>query len=78
MGFALGRRVLKKRVPLGKGYPDLEPLARALADFMVHEIREKNLEMRMHLIYTGPPETKYRDTIMLYAKVMSEVVPHLR
>ncbi len=77
VGFALGRRVLKKRVPLGKGYPDLEPLARALADFMVHEIREKNLEMRMHLIYTGPPETKYRDTIMLYAKVMSEVVPHL-
>jgi len=78
VGFALGRRVLKKRVPLGKGYPDVEPLARALADFMVHEVREKNLEMKMHLIYTGPPETKYRDTIMLYAKVMSEVVPHLR
>ena len=78
VGFALGRRVLKKRVPLGKGYPDLEPLARALADFMVHEVHEKGLELRMHLIYTGPPETKYRDTIMLYAKVMSEVVPHLK
>jgi sugar phosphate isomerase/epimerase len=78
IGFALGRRILKKRVPLGKGYPDLRPLARALADFMVHEVRAKHEELRMHLIYTGPPETKYRDTIMLYATIMSEVVPHLR
>jgi hypothetical protein len=78
IGFALGRRILKKRVPLGKGYPDLRPLARAMADFMVHEVREKHSELRMHLIYTGPPETKYRDTIMLYASVMSEVVPHLK
>ena len=78
VGFALGRRILKKRVPLGKGYPDLEPLARALARFMVSEVREKHEELRMHLIYTGPPETKYKDTIMLYAKVMSEVVPHLK
>ncbi len=78
IGFALGRRILKKRVPLGKGYPDLRPLARALADFMVHEVRAKHEELRMHLIYTGPPETKYRDTIQLYATVMSEVVPHLK
>ena len=78
VGFALGRRILKKRVPLGKGYPDLRPLARALADFMVHEVRAKHSELRMHMIYTGPPETKYRDTIMLYATVMSEVVPYLK
>jgi endonuclease IV len=78
IGFALGRRVLKKRVPLGKGYPDLEPLARALAEFMVKEVHDKALNIRMHLIYTGPPETKYRDTIALYAAVMSEVVRHLK
>ncbi len=78
VGFALGRRILKKRVPLGKGYPDLGPLARALARFMVREVRDKHLELRIHLIYTGPSETKYRDTIMLYATVMSEVVPYLK
>lgn len=77
VGFALGRRVLKKRVPLGKGYPDVAPLARALAAFMVHEVREKRPELRMHLIYTGPRETKYRDTVRLYAAVMEEVVNHL-
>ncbi len=78
IGFAIGRRVLKKRVPLGKGYPDLQPLARALAEFMVREVHDKALNIRMHLIYTGPPETKYQDTIALYASVMSEVVRHLR
>jgi len=78
VGLALGRRILKKRVPLGKGYPDLEPLARALARFMVREVREKELKLRMHLIYTGPPETKFRDSISLYAAIMKEVVPYLR
>ncbi len=78
VGMALGRRILKKRVPLGKGYPDLEPLARALAKFMIREVREKELKMRMHLIYTGPPDTKFRDAITLYAAIMREVVPYLR
>ena len=77
IGFALGRRILKKRVPLGKGYPDVGPLARALARFMVKEVREKELPLRMHLIYTGIPETKYRDTITLYAEVMKEAVRYL-
>ncbi len=77
IGFAIGRRILKKRVPLGKGYPDLEPLAQALAEFMVKEVREKQVPLRMHLIYTGPPETKYRDTITLYAEVMKQAVKHL-
>jgi len=77
VGFALGRRIIKKRVPLGKGYPDLKPLARALARFMVREVRDKGLPIRMHLIYTGPPETKYHDTITLYAEVMREAVAHL-
>ncbi len=77
VGFVLGRRILKKRVPLGKGYPELGPLARALARFMVREVREKELPLRMHLIYTGVPETKYRDTVALYAEVMKEAVKHL-
>ena len=78
VGFALGRRILKKRVPLGKGYPDLGPLARALARFMVREVRDKNLPLKMHVIYTGIPETKYRDTITLYAEIMKEAVQYLR
>lgn len=77
IGFAFGRRVLKKRVPLGKGYPDLEPLSRALARFIVKDVREKDLPLSMHVIYTGPPESKYRDTIMLYAAIMMEAAAHL-
>ena len=77
IGFAFGRRILKKRVPLGKGYPDLEPLSRALARFIVKEVREKDLPLSMHIIYTGPPESKYRDTIMLYAAIMIEAAAHL-
>jgi len=77
VAFAFGRRVLKKRVPLGKGYPDLEPLARALAKFMAKEVRAKGLGLRMHIIYTGPPETKYHDTINLYARIMWHAVQYL-
>jgi endonuclease IV len=77
MGFALGSRILKKRVPLGRGYPDLEPLARALAEFMVKRVRGKGLELRMHIIYTGTPKTKYKDTIHLYATIMKEAVEYL-
>ncbi len=77
VGFALGSRVLKKRVPLGKGYPDLDPLAEALAEFMVKRVRGKGIQLRMHIIYTGPPATKYQDTISLYAAVMQRAVKHL-
>jgi hypothetical protein len=77
VAFAFGRRVLKKRVPLGMGYPRLEPLARALAMFLVEEVMRKRPGVKAHLIYTGPPETKYRDTITLYAEVMKEAVRHL-
>ncbi len=77
VGFALGHRILKKRVPLGKGYPDLEPLAEALAEFMVKRVRGKGLPLRMHIIYTGVPQAKYRDTIRLYAAIMERAVQHL-
>ena len=77
IGFALGNRILKKRVPLGKGYPDLEPLAQALAEFMVKRVRGRGLKLRMHIIYTGIPETKYKDTIRLYSTIMEEAVDHL-
>ncbi len=76
-GVYFGRRLLKKRVPLGKGYPSIEPLAEALAEFMVKEVRYKELPLRIHIIYTGPPETKYEDTIILYAEIMKRVVKHL-
>ncbi len=77
IGFALGRRILKKRVPLGKGYPSLEPLARALAEFMVKEVRGKGVPLNMHVIYTGPPDTKYHDTLALYTTIMREAIRHL-
>ncbi len=77
IGFALGRRILKKRVPLGRGYPSLEPLARALAEFMARDVRGKGVELNMHIIYTGPPETKYHDTLTLYTAIMKEAVRHL-
>ncbi len=76
-GVYFGRRLLKKRVPLGKGYPSLGPLAEALANFMAREVRAKGIEMKMHIIYTGPPETKYEDTITLYAEIMKRVVQHI-
>ncbi|MCE4624904.1 MAG: TIM barrel protein [Desulfurococcales archaeon] len=77
IGFAIGSRILKKRVPLGRGYPDLDPLASALAEFMVRRVRGKGLKMRMHIIYTGRPQTKYKDTITLFASIMREAVDHL-
>ncbi|NPA86302.1 MAG: TIM barrel protein [bacterium] len=75
-GVYLRRFLLKKRVPLGKGYPDVRPLARALARFLVR-LLEGGYKVRAHLIYTGRPETKYRDTIELYSAVMKEAVEYL-
>ncbi|GEM_PF-6732605 len=44
---------------------------------MVKEVREKQVPLKMHLIYTRPTESKYRDTITLYAEVMKQAVKHL-
>ncbi len=76
-GVYFGRRLLKKRVPLGKGYPSLEPLAEALAKFMVEEVRGKNIAIRMHVIYTGPSETKYEDSIAVYSEIMRRAVQYI-
>ncbi|AAR39217.1 NEQ368 [Nanoarchaeum equitans Kin4-M] len=77
-GVRLRGIVVKKRVPLGMGYPPLEPLANAIAEFMVKEVYEKGLETKMHIIYTGIPQTKYVDTLKLYSSIMEKVVNYLR
>ncbi len=77
IGFAVGSKILKKRVPLGRGYPSLEPLAEALAEYMVRRMRSGEEPLRMHIIYTGPTETKYADTLRLYSEIMSRAVAHL-
>jgi len=77
-GIKMRGLVVKKRVPLGMGYPKLEPLAKALVDFMVKEIYEEDLPTRIHLIYTGIPETKYRDCLHLYSVIARELVPLLQ
>lgn len=74
-GIKLRGIVMKKRVPLGMGYPKLEPLAKALAEFIVREIYDEELPTKIHLIYTGIPDTKYRDCVQLYSKVARELVP---
>lgn len=74
-GIKIRGLVVKKRVPLGMGYPKLEPLTKALADFIVREIYDEDLPTKIHLIYTGIPDTKYRDCVQLYSKVAREIVP---
>ncbi len=73
-GMYLRKKVfVKKRTPLGMGYPSLDPLVKALAKFIVNASEAREI----HLIYTGPPETKYKDTILLYYHLMREVAEHL-
>ncbi len=74
-GIKLRGIVIKKRVPLGMGYPKLEPLISALAEFIVKNIYEEDLPTRIHLIYTGIPDTKYRDCVQLYSKLARALVP---
>ncbi len=76
IGFKVGRKILKKRVPLGRGYPSLDALAMGLAEYMAKLFKKGEATM-MHIIYTGPPETKYVDTLNLYSRIMGEAVKHL-
>ncbi len=75
-GVYLRKKIfVKKRTPLGMGYPSLDVLSRALARFIVEQVEYEKTPV--HLIYTGPPETKYRDTIKFYYAVAREVAEHL-
>jgi len=74
MGMYLRKKLfVKKRVPLGKGYPDIDKLAAAIAKFVLKEIREKELPLEVHLIYTGLPETKYKDAVEVYNRVLKKL-----
>jgi len=74
IGMYLKKRFfVKKRVPLGRGYPDTHPLAKAIAQFIYREIYEKEIPMEVHIIYTGPTATKFRDTVILASSIISEV-----
>ena len=75
-GVYLRRYLLKKRVPLGKGFPDVRPLSRAIARFLVR-LLDLQVPVKAHLIYTGIPETKYRDTVQLYSLIMQEAAEYL-
>ena len=56
-------------MPLGMGYPPLEPLAEALSTYFVNNSMEKVVK-KILFLYTGLPEVKYRDLIDIYATVM--------
>ncbi len=73
MGMYLKKKFfVKKRVPFGRGFPDIGPLARAIARFVIKEIYEKELPIEVHIIYTGLPYTKFRDSIELYNAILRE------
>lgn len=64
-----GSKVYKKRMPLGMGYPPIEPLAEALSTYFVNNSMEKIVK-KVLFIYTGLPDVKYRDLIDIYAKIL--------
>ncbi len=68
-GIYFGGKLLKKRTPLGAGYPRLEPLAEAIAEYLVRLQSRRPGELRAHVIYTGPWETKYEDSVRLYYEI---------
>ncbi len=77
-GVKLRGMVVKKRVPLGMGYPNVDVLTNALARFIIKEIYEEELPTEIHLIYTGLPENKYVDCVKLYSLLANKLVPYLQ
>ena len=77
-GVKLRGMVVKKRVPLGMGYPNVDVLTKTLAKFIIKEIHEEDLSTEIHLIYTGLPENKYVDCVKLYSMLANELVPYLQ
>jgi sugar phosphate isomerase/epimerase len=76
IGLRYGNRFYKKRVPLGKGYPPIEPLTEALSTYLVENATRGGFK-RVLFVYTGLPEVKYRDLIDLYAMIMKKSVDKL-
>ena len=60
---------IKKRMPLGMGYPPIKPLAEALSTYFVNNSMKKVVK-KILFLYTGLPEVKYRDLIDIYATIM--------
>jgi len=78
IAFRLRGFIMKKRTPLGMGYPSLEPLAEALALFLTRDLYYAGADMEAHLIYTGPWQNKYRDTVKLYCEVMTRATQYIK
>ncbi len=78
IAFRFRTFILKKRTPLGKGYPSLEPLSEALAIFLTRYLYYAGSDLEAHLIYTGPWQYKYRDTVKLYCTVMDKAAPYIK
>ena len=77
-GIKIRGMVVKKRVPLGMGYPDHKTLTKAVAEFIVKEIYDEDLPTKIHFIYTGIPETKYKDCLQLYYEITKELINLMR
>ncbi|UXD21353.1 xylose isomerase [Ignicoccus pacificus DSM 13166] len=78
IAFRFRTFILKKRTPLGKGYPSLEPLAEALALFLTRDLYYAGANLEAHLIYTGPWQYKYKDTVKLYCTVMDRATAYIK
>ncbi|MCQ6253422.1 apurinic/apyrimidinic endonuclease family protein [Methanocaldococcus sp.] len=76
IGLRYGKRFYKKRVPLGKGYPPIEPLTEALSIYLVDNATKGGFK-KVLFVYTGLPEVKYRDLIDLYAMIMKKSIDKL-
>lgn len=76
IGLKYGNRFYKKRVPLGKGYPSVEPLIEALSTYLVKNTTRKGFK-KVLFVYTGLPEVKYMDLIELYTLIMKNSVDKL-
>jgi len=78
IAFKFRTFILKKRTPLGKGYPNLDNLAEALAIFLTRDLYYAGAGMEAHLIYTGPWQYKYQDTVKLYCAVMQRAARYIK
>ncbi len=75
IGIKGNRRFYKKRVPLGMGFPALEPLIEALSTFFVK--MSDNKKYTVLFVYTGLPEVKYWDLLDLYNMLMKSSINKL-